>query len=88
MWRDNSRCNQFAISVRGSRGKIGGSLSSGDSLTQSNYRRPKGAKLPVIHGRSAKCCASKLLTIAISLMNSYNRMAISFRKTPQAALEN
>jgi AhpD family alkylhydroperoxidase len=27
------------------------------------------------------------LTIAISLMNSYNRMAISFRKTPQAVLE-
>jgi AhpD family alkylhydroperoxidase len=25
------------------------------------------------------------LTIAISLMNSYNRMAISFRNTPQAA---
>jgi AhpD family alkylhydroperoxidase len=28
------------------------------------------------------------LTIAISLMNSYNRMAISFRNTPQAVLEN
>ncbi|WP_447756703.1 carboxymuconolactone decarboxylase family protein [Sphingopyxis fribergensis] len=28
------------------------------------------------------------LTIAISLMNSYNRMAISFRNTPQAALEH
>jgi AhpD family alkylhydroperoxidase len=28
------------------------------------------------------------LTIAISLMNSYNRMAISFRSTPQVALEN
>src|SRR6202012_3254225 len=28
------------------------------------------------------------LTIAISLMNSYNRMAISFRSTPQAVLEN
>jgi AhpD family alkylhydroperoxidase len=28
------------------------------------------------------------LTIAISLMNAYNRMAISFRNTPQAALEN
>ena len=27
------------------------------------------------------------LTIAISLMNSYNRMAISFRNTPQAVLE-
>jgi AhpD family alkylhydroperoxidase len=27
------------------------------------------------------------LTIAISLMNSYNRMAISFRNTPQALLE-
>jgi AhpD family alkylhydroperoxidase len=27
------------------------------------------------------------LTIAISLMNAYNRMAVSFRKTPQAALE-
>ncbi len=27
------------------------------------------------------------LTIAISLMNSYNRMAISFRNTPQAAME-
>jgi AhpD family alkylhydroperoxidase len=26
------------------------------------------------------------LTIAIALMNSYNRMAISFRNTPQAAL--
>lgn len=26
------------------------------------------------------------LTIAISLMNTYNRMAISFRNTPQAAL--
>ncbi len=28
------------------------------------------------------------LTIAISLMNSYNRMAISFRNTPRAALKN
>jgi len=28
------------------------------------------------------------LTIAISLMNSYNRMAISFRNTPQTVLEN
>jgi AhpD family alkylhydroperoxidase len=28
------------------------------------------------------------LTIAISLMNSYNRMAISFRSTPQAVREN
>ena len=28
------------------------------------------------------------LTIAISLMNSYNRMAISFRNTPQAVFEN
>jgi AhpD family alkylhydroperoxidase len=28
------------------------------------------------------------LTIAISLMNAYNRMAISFRNTPQAAVEN
>jgi AhpD family alkylhydroperoxidase len=28
------------------------------------------------------------LTIAISLMNSYNRMAISFRNTPQAVLED
>ena len=28
------------------------------------------------------------LTIAISLMNSYNRLAISFRSTPQAVLEN
>ena len=27
------------------------------------------------------------LTIAISLMNAYNRMSISFRNTPQAALE-
>ena len=27
------------------------------------------------------------LTIAISLMNAYNRMAISFRNTPHAALE-
>jgi len=27
------------------------------------------------------------LTIAIGLMNVYNRMAISFRNTPQAALE-
>lgn len=27
------------------------------------------------------------LTIAIGLMNTYNRMAISFRKTPQAVLE-
>ena len=27
------------------------------------------------------------LTIAVSLMNSYNRMAISFRNTPQASLE-
>ena len=27
------------------------------------------------------------LTIAISLMNAYNRMAISFRNTPQAALD-
>ncbi|WP_157016833.1 carboxymuconolactone decarboxylase family protein [Mesorhizobium xinjiangense] len=28
------------------------------------------------------------LTIAISLMNTYNRMAISFRNTPQAALKD
>lgn len=28
------------------------------------------------------------LTIAIGLMNAYNRMAISFRNTPQAALQN
>ena len=28
------------------------------------------------------------LTLAISLMNAYNRMGISFRNTPQAALEN
>lgn len=28
------------------------------------------------------------LTIAISLMNAYNRMAISFRNTPRAAVEN
>jgi AhpD family alkylhydroperoxidase len=28
------------------------------------------------------------LTIAISLMNSYNRMAISFRNTPQAVVQN
>lgn len=28
------------------------------------------------------------LTIAIGLMNAYNRMAISFRNTPQAALDN
>jgi len=28
------------------------------------------------------------LTIAISLMNAYNRMAISFPNTPRAALEN
>ncbi|MCZ4092432.1 carboxymuconolactone decarboxylase family protein [Sinorhizobium psoraleae] len=28
------------------------------------------------------------LTIAIGLMNTYNRMAISFRNTPQAALES
>lgn len=28
------------------------------------------------------------LTIAISLMNGYNRMAISFRNTPQAVLES
>ncbi|MDI3564799.1 carboxymuconolactone decarboxylase family protein [Bradyrhizobium sp. Arg816] len=27
------------------------------------------------------------LTIAIGLMNTYNRMAISFRRTPQAAVE-
>ena len=27
------------------------------------------------------------LTIAISLMNTYNRLAISFRNPPQAALE-
>jgi AhpD family alkylhydroperoxidase len=27
------------------------------------------------------------LTIAISLMNAYNRMAISFRNTPQAAID-
>ncbi|MCK1720208.1 carboxymuconolactone decarboxylase family protein [Bradyrhizobium sp. 141] len=27
------------------------------------------------------------LTIAISLMNAYNRMSISFRNTPQAAIE-
>ena len=27
------------------------------------------------------------LTIAIGLMNAYNRLAISFRNTPQAALE-
>ena len=28
------------------------------------------------------------LTFAISLMNAYNRLAISFRNTPQAAIEN
>ena len=28
------------------------------------------------------------LTIAIGLMNAYNRLAISFRNTPQAAIEN
>ena len=28
------------------------------------------------------------LTIAIGLMNTYNRMAISFRNTPQAAIES
>jgi alkylhydroperoxidase family enzyme len=28
------------------------------------------------------------LTIAISLMNAYNRFAIGFRNTPRAALEN
>ena len=28
------------------------------------------------------------LTISISLMNAYNRMAISFRNTPRAVLEN
>ena len=28
------------------------------------------------------------LTIAIALMNTYNRMAISFRNTPQAAIEH
>jgi alkylhydroperoxidase family enzyme len=28
------------------------------------------------------------LTITISLMNAFNRMAISFRNTPQAAIEN
>lgn len=28
------------------------------------------------------------LTIAISLMNAYNRMAISFRNTPQAAIKS
>src|SRR5260370_32191932 len=28
------------------------------------------------------------LTIAISLMNAYNRLAIAFRNTPRAALEN
>ena len=28
------------------------------------------------------------LTIAISLMNAYNRLAIGFRNTPRAALEN
>ena len=28
------------------------------------------------------------LTIAISLMNAYNRTAISFRNTPQAAIKN
>ncbi len=28
------------------------------------------------------------LTIAVTVMNSYNRLAISFRNTPQAALEN
>ena len=27
------------------------------------------------------------LTIAIGLMNAYNRLAISFRNTPQAAIE-
>jgi alkylhydroperoxidase family enzyme len=27
------------------------------------------------------------LTIAIGLMNAYNRMAISFRNTPQAVME-
>lgn len=28
------------------------------------------------------------LTIAIGLMNAYNRIAISFRNTPQAAVES
>jgi AhpD family alkylhydroperoxidase len=28
------------------------------------------------------------MTIAIGLMNTYNRMAVSFRNTPQAALTN
>jgi AhpD family alkylhydroperoxidase len=28
------------------------------------------------------------LTVAIGLMNTYNRLAISFRKTPQAVLQN
>jgi alkylhydroperoxidase family enzyme len=28
------------------------------------------------------------LTIAISVMNAYNRLAISFRNPPRAALEN
>jgi hypothetical protein len=28
------------------------------------------------------------LTITISLVNAFNRMAISFRNTPQAAIEN
>jgi alkylhydroperoxidase family enzyme len=28
------------------------------------------------------------LTIAIGLMNAYNRLAIGFRNTPRAALEN
>ena len=28
------------------------------------------------------------LTIAIGLMNTYNRLAIGFRNTPQAALES
>jgi AhpD family alkylhydroperoxidase len=41
------------------------------------------------HAASAVFSEKELadLTIAIGLMNTYNRMAISFRNTPQAALE-
>jgi hypothetical protein len=57
-----------------------------------DYNRiaPAGLKaLGTVHGYVSQSGLSPVLvdlTIAISLMNAYNRRAISFRNTPRAAL--
>ncbi len=60
-----------------------------------NYNQvaPAGAKaLGGVHGYLMQSSLAPALielvylTIAISLMNAYNRMAISFRNTPQAVI--